>query len=102
LCELEGLSYQEAAGRLHCPVGTIGVRLRRARERLRVRLTRRGLAPATGLMAALLGAEATSARVPSVLVDGTARAATRFAASKAAAHGLVSPWVITLTEAVLR
>jgi RNA polymerase sigma factor (sigma-70 family) len=102
LCELEGLTYHEAALRLRCPVGTIGVRLRRARERLRLRLTRRGLAPATGLMAALLGAEATSAWVPPVLVDATVQAATQFAVSKAAAHGLVSPWVIALTEAVLR
>jgi RNA polymerase sigma factor (sigma-70 family) len=49
LCELEGLTYQEAAQRLRCPVGTIGVRLRRARERLRERLTRRGLAPTAGV-----------------------------------------------------
>ena len=56
LCDLEGLTYQEAAHRLRCPVGTIGVRLRRARERLRVRLTRRGLAPTAGLMGVLLGA----------------------------------------------
>src|SRR4051794_5585355 len=54
LCELEGLSYQQAAARLRCPVGTIGVRLRRARERLRVRLTRCGLAPTAGLLGALL------------------------------------------------
>jgi RNA polymerase sigma factor (sigma-70 family) len=34
LCELEGLTYQEAARRLRCPVGTVGVRLSRARKRL--------------------------------------------------------------------
>ena len=27
LCDLEGMTYQEAACRLRCPVGTIGVRL---------------------------------------------------------------------------
>jgi RNA polymerase sigma factor (sigma-70 family) len=103
LCELEGLTYQEAALRLRCPVGTIGVRLSRARERLRVRLTRRGLAPTAGFLGALLGAEATSAEVPSVLlVEATVRAASRFAASKAAVQGLVSPATIALTEAVLR
>ncbi len=103
LCELEGLTYQEAALRLRCPVGTIGVRLSRARERLRVGLTRRGLAPSAGLLSALFGAEATSAWVPSVLlVEATVRAASRFAASKAAVQGLVSPATIALTEAVLR
>ncbi len=29
LCDLEGRTYQEAAERLRCPVGTVGVRLRR-------------------------------------------------------------------------
>ena len=57
LCDLEGLTYQEAAERLRCPVGTIGVRIRRARERLRSRLTRRGLAPTAGLIGVMLGAE---------------------------------------------
>jgi len=101
LCDLEGLTYQEAAHRLRCPVGTIGVRLRRARERLRVRLTRRGLAPTAGLVGALLGAEVASARVSSVLVDSTVQAAMRFGAVQAATTGLVSTSVVSLTEAVL-
>jgi RNA polymerase sigma factor (sigma-70 family) len=101
LCELEGLTYQEAALRLRCPVGTIGVRLRRARERLRLTLTRRGLAPTAGLIGALLGAEAASGSIPRGLVESTARAATRFAPRGAAAAGLVSPAVAALTEAVL-
>ncbi len=41
LCCLEGISYQAAAERLGCPVGTVSVRLMRARERLRARLVRR-------------------------------------------------------------
>ncbi len=102
LCELEGLTYHEAALRLRCPVSTIGVRLKRARERLRVRLTQRGLAPTAGLIGALLGGEAASALVPSRLVTDTVEVATRFAASKAAANGLVSTGVIALTEGVLR
>src|SRR5262249_33851474 len=103
LCELEGLTYQEAALRLRCPVGTIGVRLSPARERLRAGLPRRGLAPGAGLLGALLGAEATSAWVPSVLlVEATVRAASRFAAGTAAAQGLVSPGILALTAAVLK
>ena len=102
LCELEGLTYHEAALRLRCPVGTIGVRLKRARERLRLRLTQRGMAPTAGPIGALLGAEAASAWVPAGLVDATVQAATQFAASKAAANGLVSAGVIALTEGILR
>ena len=45
LCHLEGLTQQEAAVVLGWPIGTVGVRLMRARERLRTQLTRRGLAP---------------------------------------------------------
>jgi RNA polymerase sigma factor (sigma-70 family) len=47
LCDLEGRSYEQAAGILHCPVGTLQSRLGRGRERLRRRLERLGLAPAT-------------------------------------------------------
>src|SRR5437667_146641 len=45
LCYLEGLTNEEAARRLRCPVGTVKTRLLRARDRLRDRLARRGLAP---------------------------------------------------------
>jgi CxxC motif-containing protein (DUF1111 family) len=83
-------------------VSTIGVRLKRARERLRLRLTQRGLAPTAGLIGALLGAESASAGIPAGPVAATVLAATRFAASKAAANGLVSAGVIALTEGVLK
>jgi RND family efflux transporter MFP subunit len=42
LCYFEGLSHEQAAGRLRWPVGTVKIRLSRARERLRTRLERRG------------------------------------------------------------
>jgi RNA polymerase sigma factor (sigma-70 family) len=102
LCDLEGMTYEEAAQRLRCPVGTVGVRLRRARERLRVRLTRRGLAPTAGLLGTLFGAEVARARVPSLLVDSTVQAAMGFAAGEAMTTGLLSAPVVTLTEAVLK
>ena len=97
LCELEGLNYREAALRMQCPVGTVGVRLRRARERLRVRLTRRGLAPSAAILGALAGAEAASVWVPAPLVGATAGAAAQFAGT-----GLASGTIAALATAVLR
>ena len=60
LCYLEGLTHEEAAGQLGLPVGTVKVRLMRARERLRGRLIRRGLAPA--LLVAMIAGEAGASR----------------------------------------
>ncbi len=104
LCELEGLTYQEAAHRLDCPVSTIGVRLIRGRERLRDRMIRRGIAPATAtaLASALLGEGSAAALLSAALVDATAQAAVGFVVSDAAAAGLVPAGVLALAEAVLR
>jgi RNA polymerase sigma factor (sigma-70 family) len=44
LCHLEGKTNEEAAEQLGCPKGTVLSRLSRARERLRRRLSQRGLA----------------------------------------------------------
>jgi RNA polymerase sigma factor (sigma-70 family) len=47
LCYLDGKTNQEAAAQLRCPIGTIKGRLWRARQRLRDRLSRRGLDPSS-------------------------------------------------------
>ncbi len=47
LCHLEGLTHDQAADHLACPVGTVRSRLSRGRDRLRRGLTRRGFAPPT-------------------------------------------------------
>src|SRR4051812_2627456 len=57
LCYMEGLTHDEAAARLNWPVGTVRSRLARARDQLRGRLSRRGMAAPAGLgsMAVWLG-----------------------------------------------
>ena len=47
---LQGHSYEEAAGMLHCPVGTVQSRLARGRQRLRKRLEVRGISSAVILV----------------------------------------------------
>jgi RNA polymerase sigma factor (sigma-70 family) len=46
LCYLEGMTHEQAASHLRCPVGTVRSRLARGRERLLKRLVRRGVTPA--------------------------------------------------------
>ena len=77
LCLLDGLTHEEAATRLGWPVGTVKTRVRRAKGRLRVALTRRGLAPSLAAIGAALAARTASA-MPASLVRATARAALEF------------------------
>jgi RNA polymerase sigma factor (sigma-70 family) len=90
LCYLEGMTREQAARRLRCPVGTLESRLHRARERLRTTLTRRGLAPADGVVAGLAAATA-RADVP----PGLAVQTTHSVASLAAGGALADVFSIT-------
>ncbi len=67
LCYLGGQTVDEAAEQIGCPRGTVASRLARARERLRVRLTRRGIVLPAGA-AALALAEATADAAPEALI----------------------------------
>jgi RNA polymerase sigma factor (sigma-70 family) len=83
LCYLQGVTTEEAARILGCPRGTVLSRLSSARQRLRRRLLRRGIAPAVALAAVSFGE--TASAVPSVaLVTCVVRAALPFAAGGAA------------------
>jgi RNA polymerase sigma factor (sigma-70 family) len=98
LCYLEGLTQEQAARRLRCPVGTIQSRLHRARERLRPALSRRGLAPAAW-GSATLAATTARAEVPPGLV-AAAVAAARLAGGTLA--GTVPAAVALLTRSTMR
>ncbi len=89
LCELEGLTQDEAARQLRCSERTVRRRWVRARTILRVRLTTRGIAPAAATIISSWTAETASAAIAASTVDATAPAATRFAAGGASTLGAV-------------
>jgi RNA polymerase sigma factor (sigma-70 family) len=101
LCYLEGRTYDEAARRLGCPLGTLATRLGHARERLRARLARRGMGLGAGALAAALCERAATAAVPGALVSATVKAAANVAAGRAAA-GVIAPQVAAMMEGALR
>jgi len=101
LCYLEGLTVHEAARRLRWSHGTVRSRMARAREKLRRRLTRRGIILPAAALAAVLDSRPASASVSSPLCDVMARAALRFAARPAAGLAL-SASTTALAQEVLR
>jgi cobalt-zinc-cadmium efflux system membrane fusion protein len=97
LCYLQGKTAGEAARVLGCARGTVCSRLAWARQRLRGRLTRRGLA----LAAAGLAAPLAPGAAPAALVGATVKSAVLFASGQAARGGLPGP-AVALAEGVLR
>jgi RNA polymerase sigma factor (sigma-70 family) len=85
LCYLEGKTYAKVARQLRCLPGTVSHRLARAREMLRLRLVRRGLALPAGILAAALSAHAACAALPATLAAATVRAAFDGGAARVAA-----------------
>ena len=101
LCLLEGLTPEQAARHLGCPVGTVHSRLARGREQLRGRLTRRGLAVPAGLLAVGWASNGVSALMPPALARLTIRTAVRLAAGQISV-GVVPASVAALARVVLR
>jgi RNA polymerase sigma factor (sigma-70 family) len=100
LCYLEGKTNEQAAQQLDCPPGTVFSRLARARERLRQRLTRRGLAVTGGVLAATLSSlsERASAAVPQGLEATTVLGALRFGAGNLGSPSNIPARVVTLAR----
>ena len=90
LCYLQGLTHAEAARHLGWPVGTVATRVSRGRDRLRDRLSRRGIVlPAGGLLTAF--AAAPGSALPPPLVSAIERAI-------ATGNGLALTFTDSLTE----
>lgn len=103
LCYLDGLTHDEAARRLRCPVGTVRSRLSTARAKLHERLTRRGVAAPSVAFAMMLAAEGAQAATSPALLSSTVKAATATAFAggmAAAAAGMVPVGVASLAEGV--
>jgi len=94
LCYWQGLTQEQAAGALHCPLGTVRSRLARAKSLLRRRLSRRGVGPLAETVAMAADPCAASARtlgrmpyaVPPALVRSVITAASRIAAGQTPNH----------------
>jgi RNA polymerase sigma factor (sigma-70 family) len=96
LCDLEGRTLEQAARHLGCAVGTVKSRLSRGREKLRSRLVRRGIAPASCPLT-LLASGAAGATVPAALAETTVR----YATGGKVIVGMVPAAVAARTEGVL-
>jgi len=86
LCDLQGMTHEQAAGAIGCPAGTVKSRLSRGRDRLRRRLEARGL----GVPSVLLAAESPAP----ALVRSAIRAAT--------VPGAASPTLLSLGGTTMR
>lgn len=99
LCYLEGRTQDEAAAELGWSVTTLRGRLKRARDMLRQRLTKRGITGASAIALAALVPGAASAFSPS-MVAATSTASVPLASGQAAPVAL-SAHVLTLSQEVM-
>jgi RNA polymerase sigma factor (sigma-70 family) len=100
LCYLESSTRDEAAQQLGLSLGTLKRRLEQGRERLRRRLTQRGLTLSSTLLAATLTQRAADAGAPAGLSTATTKAALLYVTNEAASLATLSSPVISLLRGV--
>ena len=107
LCYLEGMTHEMAADQLGWPVGSVRSRLAWARDRLRARLTRRGVAPKA--VPFVRNGSPTDPEcapspciVPAALADSTLRGALSAGLGKVGLLGIVSAEAIALLEVTVK
>ncbi|MDG3007680.1 sigma-70 family RNA polymerase sigma factor [Paludisphaera mucosa] len=101
LCDLEGLTREQAAAVLGCPAGTVGGRLARARRKLRDGLARRGVDPATAFPTPFAPALAVARRAAFEAASSLAAGARPTPAVAALAARAVAPWAALKSAAAL-
>jgi RNA polymerase sigma factor (sigma-70 family) len=102
LCLVEGLTYEQAARRLGCPADTLKSRLAAGRERLRRRLTRRGVVPAIVGSGSVLSGQAIATPVPPDLLICATRMAEGIGVGAAGSSEIVLATVTSLVKATIR
>jgi len=100
LCDLQGQSRKQAAATLKIAEGTLSSRLAEGRQKLAVRLRRRGVEVSATALAVTLGQSAAQASLPAPLIVTTVKAAALPLTGQAAA-GVVSANTLTLVSGVL-
>ena len=100
LCYLEGLTQEQAAAQLRCPIGTVQSRLARGREKLKARLARRDVDLST-VLPGLGFAAHQLATAPEAWIEATVRLATRFAGARTT-PGVAKEAAMILAEQLLR
>jgi RNA polymerase sigma factor (sigma-70 family) len=102
LCYLEGRTRDEAAKQLDCSLRTLDRRLGQGRERLRVRLGRRGVTLSAALLATALSQQAAAAVLSTELLAAVTKAEGLIAGSTATAAGETLARPAALAKAVLK